>query len=81
MAETLMYSIHSVTGDVVEHRLPFSGKSKALGKYVDKGFTFEHPMAEEPREPSENEYFCDKCDTIHRNTSKLGKRHLKTLGE
>ncbi len=29
-----------------------------------------------PREPGEGEYRCSKCESNHKETSKLGKRHL-----
>ena len=32
---------------------------------------------EKSREPKPGEYLCSKCNGIHRETSKLGKRHLK----
>ena len=34
-------------------------------------------VTEKPREPKLGEYLCSKCNGIHRETSKLGKRHLK----
>ena len=32
---------------------------------------------EKPRELKPGQYFCSKCQAIHRETSNLGKRHLK----
>lgn len=32
---------------------------------------------EKPREPKSGEYFCPKCNSLHRKTSKIGIKHLK----
>ena len=32
---------------------------------------------EKPREPKPSEYICSKCNSIHREISKVGKKHLK----
>ncbi len=32
---------------------------------------------EKSRESKPDEYLCSKCNSIHRETSKLGKKHLK----
>ena len=32
---------------------------------------------EKPRELKPSEYLCSKCKTLHRESSKLGRRHLK----
>lgn len=32
---------------------------------------------EKPREPKSGEYLCSKCLSIHRESSKLGQKHLK----
>lgn len=32
---------------------------------------------EKPREPKSGEYLCSKCHSIHRESSKLGQKHLK----
>ena len=35
---------------------------------------------EKPPEPNLGEYLCSKCKSSHRETSKLGKKHLKHKG-
>ena len=44
---------------------------------TEKVEAFAPESFEIPREPKPSEYFCPKCQTIHRKNSKLGKRHLK----
>ncbi len=44
--ETLMYSIHPRTGDIITHHLPFARESEQLDFYVAKGFTFEKPVVD-----------------------------------
>jgi len=40
LVETLMYSVHSETGEVVTHHMPWPRESPALDRYMAKGFTF-----------------------------------------
>ena len=44
--ETVMYSIHSETGAIITHRLPWERTSHQLKHYQEKGFTFEKPEVE-----------------------------------
>ncbi len=34
-------------------------------------------IPEKPREPNPGEYLCSKCKGIHRESSKIGTKHLK----
>ena len=41
-----------------------------------------HPgKVEKPRSPNPGEFLCFKCSSIHRETSKVGKKHLKYKAE
>lgn len=41
-----------------------------------------HPgKVEKPRSPNPGEFLCSKCTTIHRESSKIGKKHLKYKAE
>lgn len=59
-----------VQGDVVE--LPASVEKSSKNFRLVAG-----EDSEALREPANGEYRCSKCESIHRETSKLGVRHMK----
>ena len=76
LVETLMYSVHSETGEVVTHHMPWPRESPALDRYMAKGFTFERP-APEIITITETQALVDKSDPVLVVKRKYRKRKVK----